>query len=103
MSGRLVTIFWRDIPAQVVARSGRDKRSVGLSPRFQDAIDRAAQRAGLTSSDDYLGEWRRDDQMCDRDLDGAAKAEAARIEQEYTDDRLSGLVAAGGIDRGASE
>ena len=58
---KLITIYWRDIPAQVMGRKGRTtafKRVLG--PRFQRAIDRAAMRAGRGSSDHYLDDWRRE-------------------------------------------
>jgi Virulence factor len=55
----LTLICWRDIPAQVVVRRGRDTAKVKLSARFQEAVDRAAMRAGKGSSDAYLAEWRR--------------------------------------------
>ena len=43
---KLITILWRDIPSQVVAKRGRQTLKTKLSPRFQIAIDRAAMRAG---------------------------------------------------------
>ena len=43
---KLITIYWRDIPSQIVAKSGRRSAKVRLANRFQDAIDRAAMRAG---------------------------------------------------------
>jgi hypothetical protein len=39
-------VFWRDIPAQVKARRGRERAARGLDPRFQEAVDAAAMRAG---------------------------------------------------------
>ena len=38
----LTIISWRDIPAQVVVKRGRETAKVQLSPRFQEAVDRAA-------------------------------------------------------------
>jgi len=55
----LTVVYWRDIPAQVVAGKGRDALRIPLPDRFQQAIDRAATRAGLIGSDDYMAEWRR--------------------------------------------
>jgi hypothetical protein len=49
-------VSWRDIPAQVKARSGRTRAGRELSERFQVFIDRAAMRAGLFNTDDYLAE-----------------------------------------------
>src|SRR3989337_1141671 len=51
-------LYWRDIPAQVKVRSGKERLARSLSPRFQEAIDEAAMRARTTGSDDYLEEWR---------------------------------------------
>lgn len=92
----LITILWRDIPAQVTARSGRRKVSVQLSDRFQIGIDRAAARAGKQTTDEYLGEWRRESEPCDDDLSGAAESAAERLESTFTDAVLDEYVRAGG-------
>ena len=42
----LTVIWWRDIPAQVTAKEGRTRTARELPPRFQEAIDPAAMRAG---------------------------------------------------------
>ena len=52
----LTILYWRDIPAQVIARAGRAGAKAELSRRFTEAIDAAAMRAGLTDSDAYLAE-----------------------------------------------
>ncbi len=87
----LTTIFWRDIPASVQARNGRDRRSVALDDRFQQAIDRAAMRAGAIGTDEYLEEWRRESRECGDDLAEEAAAEAARLEAAYPPQRLARL------------
>ena len=51
---KLITGYWRDIPSQVIAKKGRTASKVRLGQRFQEAIDRAAMRAGKGSSDAYL-------------------------------------------------
>ena len=43
---KLIVISWRDIPSQVVVKAGRQAEKLMLSHRFQEAIDRAAMRAG---------------------------------------------------------
>ena len=43
---KLIVISWRDVPAQVLVKSGRETAKVQLSHRFQEAVDRAAMRAG---------------------------------------------------------
>ncbi|MGH8249401.1 MAG: virulence factor [Steroidobacteraceae bacterium] len=94
----LTLIYWRDIPAQVVVRRGRETARVKLSSRFQEAVDRAAMRAGKGSSDAYLAEWRRSDAVaCGEDIESEAAAEAARIEARYSDEDLEHLVRAKGV------
>ena len=87
-------IYWRDIPAQVVAQRGRSREKAQLSDRFQEAIDRAAMRAGKGSSDAYLAEWRRETTQCEigEDLKAFAADEARKLEQDYSDERLSELI-----------
>jgi hypothetical protein len=92
-------ISWRDIPAQVVVKRGRESAKVQLSARFQEAIDRAAMRAGRGSSDAYLADWQRGaSRPCSDDIQAEAAAEAARIEQRYTEEDLERLIRAKGVD-----
>jgi hypothetical protein len=93
----LIVISWRDIPAQVVAREGRDRAAAQLSDRFQEAIDLAATRVGLIGTDEYLSEWRRDSRPCGADLRAETEREAARLEAAFPDDRLMALARAGGV------
>jgi hypothetical protein len=93
----LTLIYWRDIPAQVVVKRGRETAKVILSTRFQEAVDRAAMRAGKGSSDAYLSEWRRSAASpCSDDIQSEAAAEASRIEARYSDDDLERLIRAKG-------
>jgi uncharacterized 2Fe-2S/4Fe-4S cluster protein (DUF4445 family) len=95
----LTVISWRDIPAQLIVRQGRSTAKRELSPRFQEAIDRAAMRSGARDGDAYLAEWRR---SAPRVIEGApeevAAAEAARLEGAFDDARLAALVANDGRD-----
>ena len=94
----LITIWWRDIPMQVIARDRRQAHKVVLHPRFQVAVDKAAMKAGKKAASDYIEEMRRDARECDDDLEAAANGEAARLEASYTKDVLARLIAAGGVD-----
>jgi hypothetical protein len=95
----LTIVYWRDIPAQVIAKAGRQSAKRVLPERFETAIDRAAMRAGLRDTDSYLGEWRRADPVpCGEDLEAAAQAEAERIEKDYDEDRVHRLVLNGGLE-----
>jgi hypothetical protein len=97
---QLTLICWRDIPAQVIVKRGREMAKVQLSVRFQEAIDRAAMRAGKGSSNAYLADWKRSDPvLCGDDLQQEAAAEAARLEARYSDAELERLVRAKGIDQ----
>ncbi len=94
----LTLIYWRDIPAQVVVKRGRETAKVKLSARFQEAVDRAAMRAGKGSSDAYLAEWRRTAAtQCSDDIEREAAMEASRIEALYTDEDLERLIRAKGV------
>src|ERR1700733_4475344 len=96
--GQLIIISWRDIPAQVIVKRGRETAKVALSPRFQEAVDRAAMRAGKGSSDAYLADWKRSPpRPCGEDLQAEAAAEAARIEAQFTDKQLEQLIRAKGL------
>jgi len=89
----LIVISWRSIPAQVIARRGRETAKVLLAPRFQQAVDRAAMRAGKGSSGAYLADWQRSEpRPCGDDLEAEARAEAARLEARYSDDELESLI-----------
>ena len=66
MAAELTVIWWRDIPAQVVAKRGRTAARVQLTGRFQEAIDMAATRVGLIGTDDYLDEWHRETRVLRR-------------------------------------
>jgi len=94
---QITIVYWRDIPAQVIAKAGRSTAKRVLNERFEKAIDRAAMRAGLRDTDSYLAEWRRADPIeCGADLEAEAAAVAARLEAEFPEERLNQFVMAGG-------
>lgn len=98
---QLITLYWRDIPAQVIAERGRGRKreqaKVELARRFAIAIDAAAMRDGADSTDDYLAEWRRGEPVeCGDDLEAEAAALAAKLEEDYPAERVKDLVANGG-------
>ena len=95
----LVIVSWRDIPAQVIVKTGRKSARRPLPGRFQEAIDRAAMRAGLRDTDAYLGEWRRVAAGgCGDDLEAEAERAAAGLEADYPPERLRDLVANGSLE-----
>lgn len=94
----LTILYWRDIPAQVIAKQGRRNAKAVLSDRFETAIDRAAMKAGLRDSDSYLAHWRRGEpRSCGEDLEAAVRDMAAHLEEDYDMQRLQGLIDSGGL------
>ena len=95
-----IVVYWRDIPAQVIFKRGRNRGKAVLSARFQEAIDRAAMRAGKGGSEAYMADWRRDTSAArgDASLEELARAEVSRIEAHYTEDDLVRLVAQKGLE-----
>ncbi len=95
----VVVILWRDIPAQVNSQIGRDRHQLLLSARFQRAIDRAKRKARIHTAQEDVAQWRRISKPLDGEPAAAARAEAHRIEGEYSPQRLGMLAFAGGWER----
>lgn len=93
--GTLTVRYWRDMPSMVLAKAGRrNKATAPLPERFEKAIDAAAMKGGLASTDDYLAEWRDGEgQECGDDLQAAVDAKAAEIDAQYDSQRLRALIA----------
>ena len=97
--GSLVVISWRDIPAQVNGGAGENRVQRILPRRFQRAIDRAAMVAGKTQASQYVGEWRRSlIPAGSDDVEAAALAAAAELEEAFPRERLDEFVKTGGWD-----
>lgn len=97
----IMTLYWRDIPAQVIAERGRGRKreqaKIELARRFAIAIDEAAMRDGADSTDDYLADWRRGEPVeCGDDLETEAKNLAEILEADYPAARVKTLVENGG-------
>ncbi len=99
-----IDVYWRDIPAQVLIKRGRERGKHLLSHRFQAAIDRAAMRAGKGGSDAYLDEWRRITSTIESDQSAQQLAEqiGQTIEASYSDDDIAALVKAKGFKEAAT-
>lgn len=92
MSVSYQILYWRDIPAQVRVREGGQRVARPLSDRFQQAIDEAAMRAGATSTDEYLDDWRTTEwQAGDGELDTLAEQLVVELEAAYPAERLHTL------------
>jgi hypothetical protein len=74
-------LYWQDIPSQVKAWDDFDEIKRELAYRFAARIDQAAQSQGLTSTDQYLNQWKwREEQ--ERAGTPEAVAEAVKNELE---------------------
>ena len=96
--GKLITVFWRDIPSHIIfkTKSGRFKKQ--MSPRFEKAIDRAAMRAGKGSSEAYMADWRRDIRNIKADNPKSiVDKEIELLETMFSDDLLEKTVKSKGI------
>ncbi len=99
----LTVIYWRDIPAQVTVKEGRETAKHLLPPRFQHAIDRAAMVADKSDTESYVAEWRQESRSFTGDAAAAIATEAERIETTYDRDRIAALVEAGGTEPASTE
>ena len=93
----LIIVYWRDIPAQIIVKKGRQNAKRELSIRFTEAIDMAAMRTGAAETDAYLAEWRKAEPVSvTDDLETAADTAATEFEAAFPQERLLALVKAGG-------
>lgn len=91
---QITLVYWRDIPAQIIAGKGRRGVKKPLPERFEQAIDRAAMKVGARDSDAYLAEWRKVSEGEEPGDDAeAAEAVLARILSDYDDAHLRALIA----------
>ena len=102
MPAILTVIWWRDIPAQVIAKDRRQSHKIVLHARFQVAIDRSAKTAGMEEWGVYLEQWRKEQRACGDDVKSEAQAEAHRLESAYSKEVLNRLVTTGGVEPAGS-
>ena len=97
----IITVFWRDIPAQVIAEEGRGRNrkqaKVELEKRFLIAIDSAAMKGGADNTDDYLNDWRRSKpEIISGSLEFEADKLRQTLEKKYSNAVLKALISNGG-------
>ena len=96
--GKLITVFWRDIPSHIIFKTKSGKFKKQMSPRFEKAIDRAAMRAGKGSSDAYMADCRREIvKIKTDDPQSIVDQEIELLEQMFSDDLLEKTVKSKGI------
>jgi hypothetical protein len=72
-------LCWQNIPSQIKAWDDFDEVKVDLGLRFTERIDRAAQSQGLTSTDDYLAQWKWSEEQ---ERSGTAQEVAESLKKE---------------------
>ena len=96
--GKLITVFWRDIPSHIIFKTKSGKFKKQMSPRFEKAIDRAAMRAGKGSSDAYMADWRREIvKIKTDDPQSIVDQEIELLEHMFSDELLEKTVKSKGI------
>ena len=88
----LIIVYWRDIPAQVIVKKGRQAAKRELPLRFTEAIDMCAMRVGARDTDAYLA----DPVTVSDDLENEADRAFAAIDSEFSQERLVALVKSDG-------
>ena len=86
---KITIVYWRDIPAQIIAEQGRGRNrkqfKIELGKKFIVSIDSAAMKSGAEGSDDYLNDWRRSDpEEISDNLDLEANKLKKEIEEKYS-------------------
>ena len=96
--GKLITVFWRDIPSHIIFKTKSGKFKKQMSTRFAEAIDRAAMSDGKGSSDAYMADWRREIvKIKTDDPQSIVDQEIVLLEQMFSDDLLEKTVKSKGI------
>ena len=96
--GKLINVYWRDMPSHIIFKTKSGKFKKQMSPRFEKAIDRAAMRAGKGSSDAYMADWRRDIKIIKADdPESIVAQEIELLETMFSDDLLEKTVKAKGL------
>jgi len=100
---KITIVYWRDIPAQIIAEQGRGRNrkqfKIELGKKFIVSIDSAAMKSGAEGSDDYLSDWRRSDpEEISDNLELEANKLKKEIEEKYSNSKLKELISNGGFE-----
>ena len=100
---KITIVYWRDIPAQIIAEQGRGRNrkqfKIELGKKFIVSIDSAAMKSGAEGSDDYLSDWRRSDpEEISDNLELEVNKLKKEIEEKYSNSKLKELISNGGYE-----
>lgn len=94
-----ITVYWRDIPAQIIVKKGRTSAKRELPDIFIKAIDQCAMRNGAKDSEAYLADWRREAPVEVSDnLEKEATIAHDALIADYPSSRLAQLVSQSGFE-----
>lgn len=97
----LIVVYWRDIPAQVIVRKGRQNAKRELPMRFIQAIDACAMKVGAKSASNYLDDWRKADPIAvGDDIEAEADKAISDLDTRYDKQKLIALVNSSGRENG---
>ena len=101
---KIKIVYWRDIPAQVIAEDGRRRNrkqaKLELPKKFIIAIDSAAMKSGASETDEYLKGWRHSDpEIIGENLEKEVEFLCKDLEQSYDKERLRKLVSNAGYEK----
>ena len=101
---KITIVYWRDIPAQIIAEQGRGRNrkqfKIELGKKFIVSIDSAAMKSGAEGSDDYLSDWRRSDpEEISDNLELEVNKLKKEIEEKYSNSKLKELISNGGFEQ----
>lgn len=97
----LIVVYWRDIPAQIIVKKGRQNAKRELPMRFIQAIDACAMKVGAKSASNYLDDWRKADPIpVGDDIDAEADKAVTDLDTRYDKAKLIALVNSSGRENG---
>jgi len=97
----LIVVYWRDIPAQVIVKKGRQNAKRELPMRFIQAIDACAMKVGAKSASNYLDDWRKADPIpVSDDIDAEADKAVNELDTRFDKAKLIALVNSSGRENG---
>ena len=94
-----IIVYWKDIPTQIIIKTGRKTAKRELPEHFIQAVDQCAMKLGAKDSEAYLDEWRRGSPTpVSDDLESEAELALDDVLAAYPKSRLMELIASGGVD-----
>ena len=86
-------VYWKNIPAQIIATDEHGKVEITLPDRFHDAIHRLSTAMGMVTEDLYLSGWRTGKSVWRADHAEEVVEDVQReIERIYPQEKLEAII-----------